>query len=98
MNPLREFEDALIVSRVASRYSFKYEDKETKSHKADRLAEFIRKATGVSKGVSSAIADAYVRGREVARLAIQKGWPMDGETIEGPDGTLSLSKIQDSFT
>lgn len=87
---LRAFEDALLTRRVAARFAFKFEPKETKEHKAERLAKKIRDATGLSKSISEAIADAYVRGREVARLAIQKGWPIEGNVIEGPSGTFSL--------
>jgi len=95
-DPLQDFQDVLMARRVASRFkeSFKYEQKETKEHKVERISKKIRDATGLSKGVSEAIADAFVRGREVARLAIQKGWPLDGDIIEGPTGTLSLEAIK----
>jgi hypothetical protein len=69
-------------------------DKETKEHKAEKLGEKIRDATGLSKGVSEAIADAIVRGREVIRLALQKNWPISEDgVIEGPKGTLGLKEL-----
>jgi hypothetical protein len=75
-----------IVYRVAS----KFHPKETKAHKVDKMAEVIRSSTGLSKGMSEAIADAIVRGREVERLALQKNWPIVEGTIEGPKGTIPL--------
>jgi hypothetical protein len=85
-----------IARRVVSRYltvSRSYA-KETKEHKAEKLAQRIRNATGLSKGVSEAIADAIVRGRDVLRLAIQKSWPVSEDgIIEGPSGSLSLTQI-----
>jgi hypothetical protein len=86
--------DQHIAQRVARRFSFKYEPKETKQHRVEALGRRIHEATGLSKGMSESIADALVRGREVLRLAIQKGWPIsDGGVIEGPNGTLSLDSI-----
>lgn len=88
---------AVIARRVVARYlaAKPYtKDKETKEHKAEKLAGRIRDATGLSKGISEAIADAIVRGREVLRLAIQKSWPISEDgVIEGPKGTLELSAL-----
>jgi len=93
---LRDFQDVVIARKIATRFreSFKYDPKETKEHKAEKIAKKIREATGLSKGISEAIADAFVRGRELARLALQKGWPLEGDLIEGPAGTLSLDAIR----
>lgn len=88
--------DRLIARRVVARFvgAKPYvKDKETKEHKVDKLADKIRDATGLSKGMSESIADAIVRGREVLRLAIQKNWPISEDgVIEGPKGTLDLAK------
>lgn len=84
-----------IAERVARRFlTFKYEPKEKKQSKVDRLMRVIREKTGVSRGVSEDIADAIVRGREVARLAIQKGWPIQDDEIVGPNGTLTLTEVR----
>ena len=84
-----------LASRVAARFreAFKYEMKEKKEHKVDRLLKDIRDATGLSKGMSESIADAWVRGREVDRLALQKGWPVEGLIVTGPSGTLDLRTL-----
>jgi hypothetical protein len=82
-----------IARRVALRWSFKYVPKETKEHKVERVRDMIRERTGLSKGQSEAIADAYVRGRDVERLGLQKNWPLEGATIKGPHGELGLSEL-----
>jgi hypothetical protein len=83
-----------IAERVARRFwAFKYEPKEKKQTKVDRIMRVIRDRTGVSRGVAEAIADALVRGREVNRLAIQKGWPIQDDDIIGPQGTLALTEV-----
>ncbi len=84
-----------IPDRVAKRFilGFKFEPKEKKQNKVDRIMRAIRDRTGISRGVAEEIADAVVRGREVARLAIQKGWPLDGDEIIGPQGTLALTEV-----
>ena len=84
--------DRHIAQRVARRFAFRYEPKETKQHKVESLGRRIRDVTGISKGMAENIADAIVRGREVLRLAIQKGWPISDGVIEGPTGTLSLEE------
>jgi len=86
-------ETGTIAERVARRYveSFKYEPKEKKQSKVDRLMRHIREVTGVSRGVAGDIADALVRGRDVPRLAIQKGWPIEGDAIIGPEGSLDMA-------
>lgn len=85
-----------MSQRVAKRFreGFKYEPKEKKQTKVDRLMRFIRERTGVSRGVAGDIADAVVRNRELDRLALQKGWPMQDGVIEGPSGTLPISEIK----
>lgn len=84
-----------LPERVVRRFlAFKYEPKEKKKSKVDRLMRFIRDKTGVSRSVATDIADAVVRGREVKRLAVQKGWPVDNGVIIGPQGELALDKVQ----
>jgi predicted GNAT family acetyltransferase len=73
--------------------AFKYVPKETKEHKVERVRDVIREQTGLSKNQSHDIADAYVRGREIARLALQKNWPIENGVITGPKGTLALSAL-----
>ncbi len=82
-----------IARRVALRWAFKFVPKETKQHKVERVRDVIREQTGLSKGQSEAIADAYVRGRDVARLALQKAWPIENGAITGPSGTLELTAL-----
>lgn len=86
--------DDKIAARVAQRFAFKYEPREKKQTKVDRIKKVIREKTGVSNGVAEDIADAVVRGREVERLAMQKGWPMEGSDLKGPSGSMSLSDIR----
>ena len=83
-----------IVARIVRRFrSFKYQPKEKKQTKVERLMKLIRERTGLSRGVSEDIADAIVRGREVERLALQKGWPLQEGVLEGPAGSLPLAEI-----
>jgi len=85
-----------LVARVVARFqekAFKFEPKESKERKAERISKIIRDATGLSKGIAEAIADAIVRRREIARLAIQKGWPIVQDTIEGPGGSIPLDAV-----
>ncbi len=84
-----------LARRVADRFlrSFKYVPKETKEHKVERARDVIRQHTGLSKSMAEAIADALVRGREVARLALQKNWPIENGAIHGPSGMLDLDKV-----
>lgn len=84
-----------ITSRVAQRFlSFKYDQKEKKQTKVDRIMRRIREETGISRGLAEEIADAVVRGREVGRLALQKGWPVEDGVIVGPNGDMSLDAVQ----
>jgi hypothetical protein len=80
---------------LAKRVAFKYVPKETKEHKVERMTKVIRDATGLSKSMSEAIADAFVRGREVERLALQKNWPISNGQIQGPSGALDLASLGD---
>jgi hypothetical protein len=73
--------------------AFKYVPKETKAHKVERMTQYIKDATGLTIGMSEAIADAFVRGRDVLRLAIPKSWPIDSGIIEGPKGNLPLDAL-----
>lgn len=85
-------QDRLLPTR-ATHLSFKYQPKETKQHKAERVGERIREATGISKGTSYAIADAFVRGRDVSALSVQKDWPIEQGVITGPKGNISVSEL-----
>ena len=80
---------------LARRVAFKYVPKEKKEHKVDRLSKVIREATGLSRGMSEAIADAVVRGRNLEALALQKSWPVEDGTLTGPDGQLELSSLSE---
>ena len=67
--------------------------KETKQNKVKKMTKIIKDVTGLSKGVSEAIADAIVRGRDVVRLALQKDWPIDADIITGPTGSIDLNRL-----
>jgi len=82
-----------LAGRVAKRFSFKFIPKEKKQHKVDRLTKVLRDATGVSRGVAEDIADAVLRGRDLAALAIQKNWPVDGGLLIGPSGQFDLTSL-----
>ena len=84
-----------LARRVALLWAFKYEPKEKKQHKVDKLRALIHQNTGLSKNQSEAIADAFVRGREVDRLAVQKSLPIQNGIIHGPTGTYDLNTFQD---
>jgi len=87
-----------LAERVVRRFiAFKYEPKETKKSKAERLMKLIRDKTGLSKGQSEEIADILVRGRDIEALAVQKNLPVTDGTIEGPKGNLSLSELKSSL-
>jgi hypothetical protein len=73
--------------------AFKYVPKETKAHKVERVTQYIKDVTGLTIGMSEDIADAFVRGRDVPRLAIPKSWPIDSGVIEGPKGSLPLESL-----
>jgi hypothetical protein len=87
--------DRVSSHRVVTRYleSFKYEPKESKKTKVERLMRTIWEATGLSKGMAEDIADAIIRKRDLAALALQKGWPFDDGLLEGPKGSLDLVTI-----
>jgi hypothetical protein len=93
--------DTDLIQRVASRYqavstdrlAFKYEPKETKQHKAERVGDSIRETTGLQKGLSNAIADAFVRGRDISLLATPKDWPIERGVIVGPKGKMPVSEL-----
>jgi hypothetical protein len=85
--------DDKIAQRVANRYAFKFQPKETKEHKIDRLKRVIRDGTGLSGGISEQIADAIIRGREVDRLALQKGWPVEDGVIYGDKGSMKVEDL-----
>jgi len=92
--PLEEYEAQKFRT---ARVSFKYEPKETKQSKVKRLMAFITKSTGVGRNVSEDIADAIIRNRNLSALAVQKGWPMSDDTIEGPLGNLSVDEVRNAL-
>lgn len=83
-----------LAKKVAARWAFKYQPKETKQHKVERLMKMIREVTGLGRGTSEDVADAVVRNRNLGALALQKGWPVneDGE-LEGPKGSMTLAEL-----
>lgn len=84
-----------LAETIVRRFlAFKYEQKEKKQHRVERFTQTIRDATGISKGQAEDIADAFVRGREVNRLALQKGWPLENFVVTGPEGTFDLQTLQ----
>ncbi len=82
-----------IAARVARRFAFKYEPKEKKVHKVDRIWRAIRDQTGVSRALAESIADALVRGRNLEALAYQKSWPVEEGVLIGPSGKIDLNQI-----
>ena len=54
-----------MSQRIAARFAFKYQPKEKKKSKVERLSKIIREKTGVGRSTAGDIADAIVRGREV---------------------------------
>ncbi len=52
--------------------------------------------TGVSRTVSKDIADAILRKRDLAALAVQKKWPVDPDSLvlTGPQGRLNLNMLK----
>ena len=78
---------------LARRVAFKFVPKEKKQTKVDRLTKVIRETTGVSKGLAEDIADAVVRGRDLAALALQKNWPVEDGSLQGPNGSLDLKSL-----
>jgi hypothetical protein len=84
-----------IAQRVVRRFTaFKYEPKEKKKSKVDRLSKLIREKTGLSNSQAQNIADAIVRGRDVETLARQKSLPVEDGKIEGPKGTITVDKVK----
>jgi uncharacterized protein YoaH (UPF0181 family) len=83
------------MDSMAYRVAFRYVQKETKQHKVERLAQYLREKTGISSGKASDIADAIVRNRDVEGLAVQKGWPVnEAGRVEGPRGAVSFDEIR----
>lgn len=83
-----------IAARVANRFmAFKFQHKETKQSKVERLTKVLREKTGLSRSMAENIVDAAVRNREVERLAMQKNWPIEDGVITGPSGTMELQEL-----
>lgn len=87
------FQSLCTAATAAAKEAMKYEPKESKATKVEKLTKVIREKTGLGRGVSEQIADAIVRGREVERLAIQKNWPIEDRAIVGPNGALPLDDL-----
>ena len=83
-----------LAFRVAERFSFKYDHKETKVNRVVRLTSELRKKTGLSRSMAEAIVDAIVRGRDVEGLAIQKNWPIGDGIVRGPSGEVRLEVLK----
>ena len=84
-----------LPDRIVRRFlAFKYQTKESKKNKIDRLAKLIRERTGISKGLAEDIADAVIRKRDLPRLALQKGWPLEDGEITGSRGSLQVSEVE----
>lgn len=92
-----------MVARVVRRFVARQAGyNEKPATKKERIAETIRKVTGIGKGIAWDIADAIVRKhgdvKEILRLALQKAWPVeedaDGHPIlQGSAGTLDLAEV-----
>ena len=83
---------ANIVHRFLQ--GFKYQPKETKQHKVEKLRDQIRNNTGLSKGQAEDIAEAILRKRDLAALGLQKNWPVNEDGwIEGPKGTFNPKTV-----
>lgn len=91
MTPVSE-----MAQRVAARFleSFKYQPKEKKKSKVERLTKLIREKTGIGRGTASDIADAVIRGRDLDALARQKDWPVQDGDIKGPKGTMAVTEVK----
>lgn len=75
--------------------AFKFQPKETKQHRVERLRDEIREQTGISKGQAEDIADAIIRKRDLAALGRQKNWPVNDQgLIEGPKGTFDPKTVE----
>jgi hypothetical protein len=78
----------------AQKLAFRYQQKTQKKTLIAKLIQFLRDATGIGRGVAEDIASAVVRGRELARLALQKGWPVDeAGYVVGPKGRYPLANL-----
>jgi hypothetical protein len=77
--------------------AFKYEPKESKQSKIERLMRLIRERTGVSRSVAENIADAVIRKRDIPRLSIQKHWPVEDDAIIGPSGTITFKTVAEAL-
>ncbi len=83
-----------LAKRVAARYAFKYQPKEKKQHKVERITKVIRDITGLGRTTAESVADAVVRNRDLDALAIQKNWPLnDDGLLEGPKGAMDFKDI-----
>lgn len=94
VRPIEALEKASAESVVRRFLAFKYQPKESKKSKVEKLRVFLQKTTGISKTLAKEVADAAVRGRDLPRLAVQKNWPVDEKQyLVGPQGKVSLSDL-----
>jgi hypothetical protein len=88
--------DPLAITVLRRFRAFKYQPRESKQSKVDRLWRLIREQTGIGRGMAEDMADAMVRGRDLERLKYQKGWPIESGSIQGPHGIFTLDALETS--
>jgi len=83
------------VDPLAQRVALRFRDQRgpSKKHRVDQLWRYIRDATGLGRSMAEDIANAFIRGRDVERLAQQKRWPLENGILEGPTGQLALADL-----
>lgn len=75
--------------------AFKFDHKEKKQKRVERLRDHIRDQTGISKGQAEDIADAILRKRDLDALGRQKSWPVNDQGhVEGPKGTFDPKTVE----
>lgn len=87
-----------LALRVARRFmAYQYKPKEKKRSKIERLGKLIRDKTGIGRGTAEDIADAIIRNRSIPQLSLQKDWPVEDGTIQGPKGSLTISAVREAL-
>jgi hypothetical protein len=82
-------------ARIALRVAYRFQPKETKLTKVEKTKDLLAEKAGISKSLAEKIADAIVRGRDVLRLAVQNGWPIDEDGLI--NGKLHLSEVTNAL-